>query len=148
MMSLSSWQASGWLQAHKTSRQEIAGLLSIVQRDLHDSEADDLSADWRLNIAYNAALQSAKAALAASGYLPGKTGNAHYHTLQSLALTIALDAKTVSRLDAFRKRRNRTEYDTAGITSPAEADEIRNLARDLSERVQAWLKENHPDLLK
>jgi len=147
-MSLSSWQANGWLQPHKTSPQEIAGLLAIVDRDLADSAAGDLSADWRLNIAYNAALQSAKAALAASGYLPGKAGNAHYHTLQSLALTIGLDAKTVSRLDAFRKRRNSTEYDTAGITSHAEAAEMGELARQISNRVRAWLKQQHPKLLK
>lgn len=118
-----------------------------MDRDLHDSEADDLSADWRLNIAYNAALQSAKAALAASGYLAGKLGNAHYHTLQSLALTISLDAKTVSRLDAFRKRRNSAEYDTAGITSDTEAEEMRKLARSISERVRAWLKERHAKLV-
>lgn len=147
-MSLNVWQGHGWLQPHKTSPQEIAGLLAIVDRDLHDSEADALSADWRLNIAYNAALQSAKAALAASGYLPGKAGNAHYHTVQSLTLTIGLDAKTVARLDAFRKRRNSTEYDTAGITSDSEADEMRELARGVSERVRAWLKEHHAQLMK
>lgn len=121
--------------------------MAIVERDLHDSEADALSADWRLNIAYNAALQSAKAALAASGYLAGKAGNAHYHTLQSLTLTIGLDAKTVARLDAFRKRRNSTEYDTAGVTSDSEADEMRKLAGDVSARVRTWLKEHHANLL-
>lgn len=118
-----------------------------MDRDLHDSEADDLSADWRLNIAYNAALQSAKAALAASGYLAGKAGNVHYHTLQSLALTIGLDAKTVNRLDAFRKRRNSAEYDTAGITSDSEAKEMRELARSVSDRVRVWLNEHHPQLV-
>lgn len=147
-MSLNVWHGNGWLQPHKTTPQEIAGLLAIVDRDLHDSEAGALSADWRLNIAYNAALQSAKAALAASGYLAGKAGNAHYHTLQSLTLTIGLDAKTVARLDAFRKRRNSTEYDTAGITSDSEADEMRNLARSVSERVRAWLKQHHAHLVK
>lgn len=147
-MSLINWQANGWLQPHRTSPQEIVGLLAIVERDLADSEADDLSADWRLNIAYNAALQSAKAALAASGYLPGKAGNAHYHTLQSLTLTIGLDSKTAGRLDAFRKRRNSSEYDTAGITSDAEANEMRDLARQISKRVREWLKQHHPQLLK
>jgi len=146
-MSLAKWQENGWLQAHKTSRQEIAGLLAIVERDLHDSVADDLSPDWRLNIAYNAALQSAKAALAASGYRAAKAGNVHYHTLQSLTLTIGLDAHTLARLDAFRKRRNNSEYDTAGMTSDSEADEMRKLARSISERVRTWLKEHHARLL-
>jgi hypothetical protein len=43
-------------------------LLHIADRDLKDCEAGGLSADWKLNIAYNAALQAATAALAASGY--------------------------------------------------------------------------------
>jgi len=40
----------------------------VVERDLADSAAEGLSADWRMSIAYNAALQAATAALAAPGY--------------------------------------------------------------------------------
>jgi hypothetical protein len=75
----------------QTSPQEIADLLAIVDRDLHNSQVDDLSPDWQLNIAYNAALQAAKAALAA-------------HVADT------------------------TEYDQAGISSAADADEMRTLA--------------------
>jgi hypothetical protein len=65
---LSDWARNGWLLPHRTSPQEIGDLLAIVERDLSDSQASGLSADWRLNIAHNAALQAATAALAASGY--------------------------------------------------------------------------------
>jgi len=67
-MSLSDWLANGWLTRHESSQQEIADLLGVVQRDLADSQTPGLSADWRLNIAYNAALQAATAALTAEGY--------------------------------------------------------------------------------
>ncbi len=38
-MSLSKFAAEGWLKPHKTSKQEIADLLAIVERDLHDAKA-------------------------------------------------------------------------------------------------------------
>ena len=67
-MSLADWERNGWLRAHNTSRQEIRDLLEVVERDLNDSEAGGLSPDWRMNIAYNAALQATTAALAAAGF--------------------------------------------------------------------------------
>ena len=45
-------QLSG--HAHKSSKQEIANLLGIVARNLKDSQAKDVSGDWRFAIAYNA----------------------------------------------------------------------------------------------
>jgi hypothetical protein len=45
-----------------------------------------ISEDWKLNIAYNAALQAATAALAAAGYRAAREQH-HYRTIQSLALT-------------------------------------------------------------
>ena len=65
-MSLSDWLKAHWLTEHKTSRQEIADLLAVVDRDLKASTVKGLDDDWRLAIAYNAALQCATAALAAA----------------------------------------------------------------------------------
>ena len=63
-MSLKDWLNSGWLAEHKTSPEEIRNLLGVADRDLTDCRSVGLSADWRMNIAYNAALQAATAALA------------------------------------------------------------------------------------
>ena len=65
-MSLSDWARNGWLVTHQTSPQEIGDLLGVVDRDLHDCAVKDLSQDWQLAIAYNAALQCATAALCAA----------------------------------------------------------------------------------
>ena len=67
-MSLREWLNNGWIRAHRTSREEIGSLLRIADRDLKDSRAAGVSSDNRFVMAYNAALQSATAALAASGY--------------------------------------------------------------------------------
>jgi hypothetical protein len=36
-MSLADWANNGWLRPHKSSAQEIADLLAIVERDLADA---------------------------------------------------------------------------------------------------------------
>lgn len=118
-----------------------------MQRDLRDSQSNDLRADWRFNIAYNALLQSAKAALAAAGYRVARGADGHTRTLDSLAFTVGLDAISVRRLNVFRKRRNAAEYDHAGITSDADVDEIRHLAEDVGRLVTKWLRRTYPHLM-
>ena len=67
-MSLQNWVAQGWIQEHKTSPQEIASLLAVADRDLANAQIETLAAEWRLIIAYNSALRTATAALAAAGF--------------------------------------------------------------------------------
>jgi uncharacterized protein (UPF0332 family) len=145
-VSLKDWANNGWLVEHRTSRQEISDLLSVADRDLQNCAMKGLSEDWQLAIAYNSVLQSATAALAACGYRVAR-GAHHYRVIQSLALTIGVDAIQVSRLDAFRKKRNISDYERAGIVSEAEAREIIEMARMMRKTVEDWLKQNHPNLL-
>src|SRR5712691_3350231 len=145
-MTLPDWQKYGWLTPHQTSVREVADLLGVVERDLADSAAETVSADWRLNIAYNAALQAATAALAAAGYRASRDQH-HYRVIQSLGLTIHAPSSIVSRLDAFRKKRNIDAYERAGAVSDGEAQEMQELARTVRDDVVKWLKSNHPNLL-
>lgn len=71
-MTLKSWRENHWLAAHETSAEEITQLLSVIDRDLKDSAVKGLSADARMNFAYNAALQLATLALAAEWYRQGQ----------------------------------------------------------------------------
>ena len=97
-MSLKNWRDSGWLTDHKSSRREISDLLSVAERDLKDSSASGISADWQLAIAYNAALQTATAALSASGYRAAREAH-HYRIIQSLAHTIQAKSNLINQLD-------------------------------------------------
>ncbi|MBN2107900.1 MAG: hypothetical protein JW832_10790 [Deltaproteobacteria bacterium] len=94
-MSLRDWLKNGWLIEHVTSPQEIADLLGVADRDLADCMVAHLSPDWKLTIAYNAALQSATAALAASGYRPSREAH-HDRVIQSLAHTLELDPALIA----------------------------------------------------
>src|ERR1700756_3715078 len=121
-MSFADWVKNGWLVAHRSSKQEIANLRGIVARDLKDSQGKDVSDDWRFAIAYNAALQAATAALAATGYRASRD-NHHYRVIQSLEFTTAPGSKLIATFDSFRKKRNISSYDLAGSVSDKEAQE-------------------------
>ncbi len=104
-MSLSDWLANRWIVTHVTSRNEIADLLAVVQRDLDDAQVPRLSDVWRLGITYNAALQLATLVLAAEGYRPSRE-RAHERAILSLRFTIGADAGSVDVLDRVRRKRN------------------------------------------
>ncbi len=121
-------------------------MLAVVGRDLHASGTEGLGPDWQLAIAYNAALQAAAAALAASGYRAAR-GDHHTRTIESLRLTIGWDAARVNALQGFRRKRNVTEYDRAGLVSEKDAREVRDLAASLRDDVVAWLRKSYPELI-
>lgn len=145
-MSLKNWLNNGWLKEHRTSPQEITALLAMADRDLSDCRASGLSSDWQLNIAYNAALQAATAALAASSYRAMREAH-HFRVIHSLAHTIKADAGLVALFDQFRKKRNIGGYELAGMVSGQEAKEMVDLAIRLRQSVEEWLRKNHPNLL-
>jgi hypothetical protein len=146
-MSLRQWLDNRWLVEHTTSAAEIADLLDVVDRDLEDAGIERLSPDWRMGIAYNAALQLATIALAASGYRPGRD-RAHERTIQSLKHTVLLDQATVDTLDGVRRKRNISNYERAGSASSSEAAEVYEIAAELRTAVIKWLEKNHPSLLR
>jgi len=145
-MSLNDWLKAQWLTEHKTSPQEIADLLGVVDRDLKASAVKGLDDDWRLAIGYNAALQCATAALAACGYRASREAH-HHRVIQSLAYTIGAEARLIAQLEAFRKKRNIGDYERAGLASRVESNEMVGLAQRLRQEVGAWLRANHPELL-
>jgi len=145
-MSLENWRSYGWVSAQQPSPEEIRDLLAVAARDLKDCQSKDISADWRFNIAYNAILQAATAALAAAGYRAGRNSH-HYRVLQSLALTVGLDESTLRQLDEFRKKRNMTGYERVGAVSDGELQEIIQAARTVRQLVEDWIRKNHRELL-
>lgn len=146
-MSLHDWLKNGWLIEHRTSLQEIAELLGVADRDLHNCQTAGLSPDWKLSIAYNAALQMATAALAAAGYRAARDAH-HYRVIQSLAYTIRADARLITQFDGFRKKRNISDYERAGVVSDQEVKEMVILAGNLRAAVVKWLRTSYPKLLQ
>jgi hypothetical protein len=108
---------------------------------------EQLPTDWRFAIAYNAGLQAATAALAAAGYRAARD-NHHYRVIQSLEFTTAPGTKLIVTFDGFRKKRNVSSYDVAGVVSDREADEMLKLATTLRADVEKWIRATRPELYK
>jgi len=67
-MSWKKLQAEGRVRTHKASKKELNELRALIARDLEDAAIQELSDDRRFATAYNAALQTAKMAIACAGY--------------------------------------------------------------------------------
>lgn len=146
-MTLTDWLNSGWLKAHTTSAAEVKALLEKVARDIAEAGKSEISADWRLAIAYNACLGCATVALRASGFRAPEGDGHHYRTIESLRFTLKPDAGLITTLHSFRKKRSIVSYDAAGTVSETEVAEVLKLARELVKRLQDWLKAHHPEVL-
>ncbi|RJO63025.1 MAG: hypothetical protein C4542_01145 [Dehalococcoidia bacterium] len=145
-MSLENWLADKLIEIHHPSAHETKRLLAICDRDLEKCCIPGLGPDWKLSIAYNAALTAAMAALSAAGYRARKDGQ-HYRVIQSLAYTIKAKPLLITTLDKFRQKRNISDYEMAGMITEAEAEAMLTLAKNLRNAVEEWLKKNHPELL-
>ena len=146
-MTLQGWLANRWIVEHEASAEEITDLLSIVDRDLIDAKVAGVSSDWRLAMAYNAALQLATLALAAEGFRPDRL-RAHERAIQSLRYTVRADRNVTDVLDAIRRKRNVSNYERAGAATEDEVKEVYDIAATLRDKVREWLAESHPELLE
>jgi len=134
------------LVEHQATREEIESLLAIIDRDITDARVAAISPDWRLAIAYNSALQCAVAALAASGYRPGKGGSHHYYAIESLRFTLECDEAVIDTLEAFRKKRNIADYERAGAATDTEVQELLEMSSAMREDLLKWLANKFPGL--
>jgi uncharacterized protein (UPF0332 family) len=132
------------VEPHKTSKRELDALRSAINRNLHDAAVPQLSADNRFGLAYEAALLTAKMAVACDGHRVKGQGA---HQTMFAALKLAVDssvAKTASYLERCRRKRNELSYDTAGVVTDTEADEILAQAQALQKTIEEWIAQNHP----
>jgi len=144
---LQQWVDNGWLRPHTTSAEEIANLLSIVDRDLSDA-AKGISPDWRFGIAYNAALKLCTILLYSEGYRPERTLQ-HYRTIQSMPLILGDEHKSDAEyLEACRKKRNIAEYEYVGGITEKDAEELIVFTGGFRNEVLEWMKKHHPQLIK
>lgn len=120
---------------------------ALIARDLEDAAIQELSDDRRFATAYNAALQTAKMAIACAGYQLASTPGHHRLTFE--AARLALGASAARHLDFFeacRRKRNVIDYDHASVATHTEAQEIVAETNDFFELVEHWIAANHPKL--
>ncbi len=132
---------------HTTSRQELDALRAVIRRDLSDASIPALSEDRRFATAYNAALQTAKMAIACAGYRVGAVPGHHAITFECAGLALGGQADLlVQFFDLSRRKRNVIDYTGAQIATATEAAEVLERAQQFLVLVESWIRINHPAL--
>jgi hypothetical protein len=136
------------VQTHTTSKQELDDLRAVIERDLRDAGVTDLSADRSFATSYNAALQTAKMAIASAGYrVVAKKGH-HQVTYEAAELALGPSvSKLMAYFETCRRKRNTLDYNVANVVSDTEAAELLQKAQELRQEVEAWIAKHHPSLV-
>jgi hypothetical protein len=117
-----------------------------VKRNLADAALRGLSADNRFGLAYEAALLSARMAIACAGYRIKGVG-AHRSTFDALGMAMGpSSARAANYFDRCRRKRNTLSYDMAGVATDTEAREILREARRFGNDVESWIAGRFPNL--
>lgn len=131
---------------HKTSKKELDKLRSVIARDLADASLGGVSADRRFATAYNAALQTAKMAIACAGYRVVAAGH-HRISFEIVKLAIGKVADPYGDyFDRCRRKRNVIDYDDAFVATDTETQEIVAKAKEFANVVEQWIAKNHSSL--
>jgi uncharacterized protein (UPF0332 family) len=132
---------------HTTSRQELNEIRRLVARDLTDAALPALSEDRRFATAYNAALQTAKMAIACAGYRIASVPGHHRLTFEGAKLALGKSAEHLADyFDSCRRKRNEIDYTGATIATTTEADELLLHAKSFLTLVEAWINSTYPAL--
>src|SRR5208283_3678094 len=124
---------------HQTSKQEH-DLRAVIRRDLADAAIPALSEDRQFATAYNAALQTAKMAIACAGYRVASVPGHHRLTFEGAKLALGKPAEHLADyFDACRRKRNEIDYTGATIATTTEADELLLHAKSFLALVEAWI---------
>lgn len=138
--------ANNEVQRHKTSKKELDKLRSVIARDLADASLGGVSADRRFATAYNAALQTAKMAIACAGYRVVAAGH-HRISFEIVKLAVGKVADPYSDyFDRCRRKRNVIDYDDAFVATDTETQEIVAKAKEFASVVEQWIAKNHSSL--
>ncbi len=140
--------ATNRVQRHATTRHEQDDLRSVVARDLADASLPGLSDDRAFATAYNAVLQLAKMAIAATGHRVVGQGH-HQTTFQAVELALGpAAAGYTAYFDACRRKRNQLDYDVADVATHTESQELLAKAREFEQLVENWLATTYPHLAR
>jgi hypothetical protein len=122
------------LREHPADAGEIARLLSAAERGIADARVHTISPETRFDAAYRSITQTGLAALMAQGYRPDTNRPGHHVTIiQTLTLTLGIDARRVAVLDTLRRKRNLADYTGEDIDEASVAACIEAAAKLLNE---------------
>lgn len=128
------------IHREKVSREEIKQALLRAERDIETAgKIFDESRDWSFSIAYNAALQASRAYIFSQGYRPSSR-DSHKNTFAFMKIAFGKKhGNLVSYFDRMRVKRHEAVYETAGIITDTEAENLLARAEEFVELVRKKL---------
>jgi hypothetical protein len=133
-VSLANLLRIGQLKEHPADAWEIARLLLAAERGIADARVQSISPETRFDAAYRSIMQTGLAALIGRGYRPDTNRPGHHATIiQTLTLTLGIDARRVAVLDTLRRKRNLVDYTGEDIDEGSVAACIESAAQLLHE---------------
>lgn len=135
------------LERAGSDTEELARYLERIRRKLQDSRQPTISLDSRFDVAFEAMLQIALAALRANGYRTTSGAGHQQLAIQALPKSIGVSAADMRALDEFRKKRSAGLYLAEFEPSEAEVVALIGAVERLHKQLLAWLRANRPELL-
>lgn len=133
-------ERQGRIKPYPARPEEIRKLLQVAARDLSAAErnlADD--PDWAYSIAYNAALQAARALVLAEGFRP-RGAEQQLTVVQFVGDTLGKGySNQVGLFDQMRRKRHRVIYEVAGLVSRKEAGQAVAFAKQFVEDIRMFI---------
>ncbi len=137
-----------WIDEAPTSAAEVAGLQTIVDRNLEEARGPLKYPDTRFWLAYQAVLTAATIVIRAHGARVRRERH-HERTFAALRqLAISGVSDRAPYYDDCRRKRNVAEYDVAGGVSDTEATALLCEAERLVGGVRDWVRRERPDLMQ
>ena len=147
-MTLHEWRDNGWINEFEPSREDIANLLSLAERELSDASVTELSPDARFYHAYAAVRVLCQVALHAAGFAVPKGGREHERVLDSLRFTLGSEwSQDADYFDHCRRMRHKSLYERSGVARESDVSELLEAAKRLYVALEAWLAKEHRSLL-
>ncbi|OIO34470.1 MAG: hypothetical protein AUJ70_01000 [Candidatus Omnitrophica bacterium CG1_02_40_15] len=139
-MALENWFEQGKLVKHKATKEELAAILGVVERNFQDASIKGLSSDQKYILSYQAAFEASLALIKCHGFRPIKAGH-HYIVWQCMKDVLGeRPCKSILLFEDAAKKRNKLSYDIAGLASQKEADEMCQESRNFVALIKEEIK--------
>lgn len=147
-MTLQQWLEDSWIRQITRSKQEVANLTRVAEREIADAILHGMSADNVFVHAYNAVRTLCQVALHASGFAVPKGGDQHLRVIESLKFTLGDQwADEAVYYDHCRRTRHKLMYDNTDIVQQRDAENLLASAKKLQNAIKQWLSDKHPDMV-
>ena len=136
------------LEKAGSDKREISRYLEKIRRKVEDSRNKTIHLDNRFDLAFEALLQIALAALRANGYRTTSAAGHQQLAIQLLPKSIGIASAEIRTLDEYRKKRSIGLYEADFDPSEQEVKAVTGAVDLLLRHLVAWIGKNRAELLE